>query len=80
MGDEGLEQLATSPGNNAIRQMRAAESGAVDLAGLQDEILPSEIDHPDLKRLLIAWPRLSAEIRSSIFALVDVGLASVVRS
>jgi hypothetical protein len=78
--DEGLEQLAISSGNNAIGAVGAAESGAVEPAGLRSEILPPEFDHPDLQRLLSAWPKLSIEIRCSILALVDVGLTSAARS
>ncbi len=78
MGDEGLELPPFSPGNTAVATQGGAESGAVHLTLGRKELLVTEASLPDLDRLLSAWPQLSPEIRRSILALVDVGLASAV--
>ncbi|MBT4864957.1 MAG: hypothetical protein HON53_07565 [Planctomycetaceae bacterium] len=63
VGDEGLEQPATSPQKTAISDTGGAESGAVDARnGLND---------PALVSLIEAWPTLPQAVRDEIAALVD---------
>ena len=63
MGDTGLEKSSFSPIKTQIHHVRGAESGA-----LNDSITEK---HPELVKLIQAWPTLPQQVKSKIMLLVQ---------
>ena len=66
----GVEHYDRSPGNNAIQGQGGAECGAL---GAQSALMG-----PDLRAVIDAWPRLSADARHRVLSLVTGADSSAV--
>jgi hypothetical protein len=62
MGDTGLEHPPLTPSKPSILKGADAKSDARDA--------PKSVDDPALMEVIVAWPRLSDEVRERIRAII----------